>query len=78
MENWVDEIKKNLDNVKIVLEGQEGSCSRVCKVISDHFSGLSLLNRHRIIKKILEKHFNDNLHALSIETYTYEEWKDER
>lgn len=78
MEKWVKEIIEAIDDSKVVLEGQEGSCSRICKVISNSFSDMSLLNRHRVVKKILEKHFADSLHALSIQTYTEKEWENVR
>lgn len=78
MEKWVKEIEENIDGATVVLEGQEGSCSRICKVISNTFENITLLNRHRIVKKILEKHFAADLHALSIQTYTQKEWENVR
>lgn len=74
MEIWVEEIKKSLDDCQVIMEGQEGSCSRICKVISSSFKDLGLLDRHRLVKKILAKHFDGDLHALSLQTYTAEEY----
>jgi stress-induced morphogen len=74
MENWVKEIELGLAGSRVIMEGQEGSCSRICKVISDQFIGLPLLKRHRLVKKILEKYFAEDLHALSLQTYTNEEF----
>ncbi|MCH9617062.1 MAG: hypothetical protein SP4CHLAM5_00410 [Chlamydiia bacterium] len=78
MEKWVKEIVESIDQSRVVLEGQEGSCSRICKVISNSFNDMSLLKRHRAVKKVLEKHFAESLHALSIQTYTEEEWENAR
>ena len=78
MENWIKEIEESIKDSKVVMEGQEGSCSRICKVISNTFNGLGLLQRHKMVKKILEKHFASNLHALSLQTYTEQEWENER
>lgn len=74
MEKWIDEIKAAIENSNIVMEGEIGSCSRTCKVISNTFDGMSTLNRHRLVKKVLARHFAEDLHALSIQTYTEEEW----
>ena len=78
MEKWVEEIEESIDGAKAHMEGEIGSCSRICKVVSNSFEDMSLLNRHRVIKKILEKHFAGDLHALSIQTYTEKEWADAR
>ena len=78
METWVEEIEKSIDGAKAVMEGEIGSCSRTCNVISNAFQDMSLLDRHRAVKKILEKHFAQDLHALSVKTYTEKEWEDAR
>jgi stress-induced morphogen len=78
MENWVKEIEESIKDCKVETEGVEGSCSRICRVISNTFETLSLLQRHRIVNKILEKYFSSTLHALSIQTYTEKEWEDVR
>ena len=47
------------------------------QIISDSFTGLSRINRHRLIKEALsEKIGSDELHALSIsKAITPEEWQ---
>lgn len=76
MEKWIEEIEHTIDGATVVMEGDVGSCSRICKVISDAFEGKPLLHRHRSVKKVLERHFAEDLHALSIHTYTNKEWED--
>ncbi len=78
MESWIKEIEESIKDSKVEMHGQQGSCSRICRVISNTFENLGLLQRHRMVKKILEKHFSKDLHALSLETYTEREWENER
>ncbi|VDN55093.1 unnamed protein product [Dracunculus medinensis] len=43
-------------------------------VVSEKFDGLSTLESHRLVQKALGDKF-DHIHALSINTYTLEKWK---
>jgi len=43
------------------------------KIISDKFLGQSLIQRHRLVYSALDDLMPDEIHALSIETYTSEE-----
>ncbi|WP_299689504.1 BolA/IbaG family iron-sulfur metabolism protein [uncultured Vibrio sp.] len=43
-------------------------------VVSEAFDGLRLIARHRAVNKTLAEELADNLHALSIHTYTKSEW----
>lgn len=45
-------------------------------VVSSAFEGKRLIARHRAINEALETEFANGLHALSIYTYTPEEWAD--
>ena len=44
-------------------------------IVSEKFSGLTRIKRHQTINAILEKELREDLHALSIETLTTEEWE---
>ena len=45
-------------------------------VISDAFSGKSMLEQHRMVYAVLGDRFDtDAVHALSIKTYTPEDWE---
>ena len=44
-------------------------------VVSDNFKGTSLITRHRLIYEILEKLMKVEIHALSMQTLTEEEYK---
>jgi BolA protein len=43
-------------------------------VVSDRFEGLPLVRRHQTVNQILEREFEDGLHALSMQTLTGAEW----
>ncbi len=43
------------------------------KVTSDKFEGLSLVARHRLIYKVLDEMFPNDIHALSIQANTPKE-----
>ncbi|NAW56962.1 MULTISPECIES: BolA/IbaG family iron-sulfur metabolism protein [unclassified Vibrio] len=44
-------------------------------VVSSAFEGLRLLARHRQINELLAEELAGSVHALSMHTYTPEEWK---
>lgn len=44
-------------------------------VVSDHFSGKSLIDRHRLVNSLLEEELQGPIHALSIQAKTSEQWE---
>jgi len=44
-------------------------------IISDDFKGKTLLERHRLIYRVLMKALRNEIHALAIKAYTIEEKK---
>ena len=44
-------------------------------IVSEKFVGLTRVKRHQTINGILEKELREDLHALSMETLTAEEWE---
>lgn len=46
-------------------------------VVSDAFEGLRLIGRHRAVNKALSEELANNIHALSIHTYTKNEWQEQ-
>lgn len=47
-------------------------------VVSNEFEGKRLIARHRLINVALADELKNNIHALSIHTYTESEWRIER
>ncbi len=43
-------------------------------IVSDHFNGQRLLQRHRAVNRTLAEELSDHIHALAIHTYTEKEW----
>ncbi len=44
-------------------------------VVSDQFKDKRLIARHRLINQILDHELKNGVHALSMHTYTLDEWK---
>jgi BolA protein len=55
-------------------KGHEGVGHYGLLIVSNAFSGLSLLERHRSIYKQLGELMGKEVHALQIKAYTPEEW----
>jgi len=46
-------------------------------IISDRFEGVNLLDRNRMVFGSLEKEMEEEIHALSVKTFSPGEWKKE-
>ena len=44
-------------------------------VVTDKFQGMSVVERHRAVNKLLEQEFHGGLHALSIVARTAQQWE---
>ena len=45
-------------------------------LVSENFADKSLVQRHRMINKILQHELNGIIHALALHTYTEAEWQE--
>lgn len=45
-------------------------------LVSSAFDGQSLVNRHRLINKLLADELKSKIHALALHTFTEQEWYD--
>lgn len=43
-------------------------------IVSSHFTGKTLVERHRLVYEALKSEFKDTIHALKLRTYTPDEW----
>ncbi len=67
-------IEGNLTGAKVVVQGADGVHFEAT-VISDAFTGKSLIQQHRLVYAALEgKMESQEIHALSLKTYTPEAW----
>ena len=63
-------ITANIDDAKCSFEGD--SCNLRIIVTSSAFSGMSLIDQHKMVMRLLEDKFKSGeLHALSLETKTF-------
>ncbi|MEF1289512.1 transcriptional regulator BolA [Vibrio sp. M260118] len=46
-------------------------------VVSDKFAGGRLISRHRQVNQVLADELANHIHALSMHTYTINEWKEQ-
>lgn len=44
-------------------------------IVSENFLGLSLVKRHQSVYSLVNKEMEEGLHALSLHTFTPEEWE---
>jgi BolA protein len=47
-------------------------------IVSDAFSGKTLLAQHRLVNAILKDELENDIHALALHTYTPEQWHESR
>ncbi len=68
-------IKKAISNAKIEVYDTTGTADHFkVVVVSDVFSDMSLINRHKLIYKALDKYLTKEIHALQLITQTREEY----
>lgn len=67
-------IEQGLNEAEVILSGDGCNCSAI--VISNDFSGKGLLEKQKmVIRPVNDLITSGELHALSIKTYTQEEWQ---
>ena len=47
-------------------------------IISQQFINISLVNRHRMVYNLFKKELTNSIHALQIQAYTINEWKNKK
>jgi len=55
------------------VEGDDGRHFQAY-IVSKQFQGKSMVQQHQLVYKSLGDHMKENIHALSIRTFTPEEW----
>ena len=66
-------IQKNMDCVFIEIKGDDGTHFEAI-IVSDIFDHLSKVKRHQKVYDALDGMMKQELHALSIKTYTASQW----
>ncbi|MDQ7016789.1 MAG: BolA/IbaG family iron-sulfur metabolism protein [Gammaproteobacteria bacterium] len=74
MDYFSQQIEAGINNSKATVTGDGSKFEAV--VISEQFSGLSLLKKHQLVYATLNEHITSGaIHALTIKAYTPEEWQ---
>ena len=68
-----DMIAAGLPDADIVVAGDDGTHFEA-RVVSASFNGKSMLQQHQMVYKTLGNRMGTEIHALSLKTYTPEEW----
>jgi acid stress-induced BolA-like protein IbaG/YrbA len=66
-------IERGIEAAEVMVDGDGAHFA--ARVVSDAFAGKSPVKRHQMVYATLGDSFKSVLHALSIQTYTREEWK---
>lgn len=68
-------IEQGIDDVEARVSGADGVHFEAV-VISPAFEGLGTLKRHRLVYGTLGERMGSEIHALSLRTFTPDEWRD--
>lgn len=66
-------IESNLPECEVMIQGDGRHFEAV--IVSPAFAGKSMLQQHRLVYAALGDQMHSNIHALSMKTYTPDEWK---
>ena len=76
----IDDIKKRLSDFFLkshieVIDMTSDSNHFSVLIISDIFSDLSLIDRHKLVYSLFEKELTNEIHAMQLKTFSKQEWK---
>jgi len=76
----VEEIKRKIEqgfaDCEVYVEGDGRHFQAT--VVSDDFSGKNMVQQHQLVYQTLGDKVGGDIHALSINTYTNEEWQQQK
>lgn len=67
-------IEAELPDADVIVEGNDGTHFQA-RIVSELFSGKTMLQQHQMVYKALGEKMGREIHALSMQTYTPEEWQ---
>ena len=67
-------IEAGLPGATVQVDGDDG-VHFACRVVHEGFAGLNPVKRHQLVYRALGDSMQGAIHALSIQTYTPEEWQ---
>ena len=66
---------KDFTSRHLAHELHEGGFHLEAGIVSDSFDGLSFIDRHKKVYEAMGELMNHEIHALSMKTFTSEEWE---
>ena len=69
-------IETGLPGAEVLIEGDGRHFQ--ASIISDEFDGKTLLQQHRMVYKTLGDKLGNEIHALSMQTYTVKQWENQK
>ncbi len=73
----IDLIKKDFPDAEVLVEGED--CNFKAVVIDEGFASMGLLQKQKsVLATVKEQITNGALHAMSVKTYTPEEWEKQK
>jgi acid stress-induced BolA-like protein IbaG/YrbA len=70
-------IKSGLPDADILVEGDDGTHFQA-RIVSASFTDMTMVQQHQIVYKTLGDKMGSDIHALSIQTYTPQEWEKQK
>ena len=71
-------LEENIKDSKVFIHDITGSNNHFnLIVISSVFDGLTMIQQHQVIYKLLDSMITKEIHALQIKTLTWKQWKKE-
>lgn len=70
-------IELGLPGANILIEGDDGTHFQA-RIVSELFAGMTMVQQHQLVYKTLGDKMGTAIHALSIQTYTPEEWEKQK
>jgi acid stress-induced BolA-like protein IbaG/YrbA len=67
-------IESGLPGADILVEGDDGTHFQA-RIVSELFVDMTMVQQHQMVYKTLGDKMGSDIHALSIQTYTPEEWE---
>jgi len=68
-------IAQGMATEHLVVEGDDGTHFQAV-IVSEAFAGKSRVQRHQMVYQTLGGRMREEIHALSMKTYTPQEWRD--
>lgn len=73
VEDIANLIKSGVPDCEVEVDGDGTHFTAV--IVSDVFAGKNMVQQHQVVYKALGGRMGTDIHALSIQTYTPEQWK---